>query len=441
VTNSSPVRHDQSLASAEAGIEAYRLIERLFPICRSITGDGVRETLAILAEQIPLEEHEVPSGTQVFDWTVPPEWNIRDAYVKDPSGRRVIDFARSNLHVVGYSVPVAATLALAELKERVHTLPERPDWVPYRTSYYKESWGFCASHALLESLAEGDYEVRIDSTLEPGQLTYGECVIPGETGDEVLISCHVCHPSLCNDGLSSIAVATELAKRLSCMRLRYSYRFLFVPGTIGPITWLSLNEQRVDRIKHGLVLSCVGDAGHSTYKRSRRGDADVDRAAAHVLGQSGQEHRIVDFSPWGYDERQYCSPGFNLPVGCLMRTPNGEFPEYHTSADDLTFVQPEHLGDSYARCLEIVMVLEGNRRHLNLNPKCEPQLGKRGIYSGLAAGSEGKEVELAMLWVLNYSDGRHDLLDIAERSRMPFRFVRQAADLLIEHDLLREHTS
>jgi aminopeptidase-like protein len=278
----------------------------------------------------------------------------------------------------------------------------------------------------------------IDSTLEPGSLTYGECLIRGETDDEVLISCHVCHPSLCNDGLSSIGVATELVKHLLGMKLRHSYRFLFVPGTIGPITWLSLNEERVGRIKHGLVLSCVGDSGHSTYKRSRRGDADIDRAVAHVLARSGQEHRIFDFTPWGYDERQYCSPGFNLPVGCLMRTPNGEFPEYHTSADDLTFVRPEYLADSFAKCLEVLTVLEGNRRYQNQNPKCEPQLGKRGIYSGLATGVEGKEVELAMLWVLNFSDGDHDLLDIADRSRMPFGAVRQAADLLVEHDLLKE---
>ncbi|HKN93809.1 MAG TPA: DUF4910 domain-containing protein [Thermoleophilaceae bacterium] len=437
MTNS-PHAGSAAAGAIEAGADAYRLMERLYPICRSITGDGVRETLAILAEHIPLEAHEVASGTRVFDWTVPPEWNIRDAYVKGPDGERVIDFAASNLHVVGYSTPVSTALTLAELKERVHTLPERPEWVPYRTSYYKETWGFCASHALVESLAEGDYEVVIDSTLAPGSLTYGECLIPGETPDEVLISCHVCHPSLANDGLSQIGVATELAKRLLGMRLRYSYRFLFVPGTIGPITWLALNEERASRIRHGLVLSCVGDAGHPTYKRSRRGDAEVDRAAAHVLSRGGCAHRIVDFSPWGYDERQYCSPGFNLPVGCLMRTPNGEFPEYHTSADNLEFVRPEYLADSFASCLEIVTVLEGNRRYLNQNPKCEPQLGKRGIYSGLAAGSEGKEVELAMLWVLNFSDGEHDLLDIADRSRMPFGVVRQAADLLVEHDLLRE---
>jgi aminopeptidase-like protein len=421
----------------DVGEKAYRLIERLYPICRSITGDGVRETLSVIAEHVPLETSEVPTGTEVFDWTVPKEWNIRDAYVKNASGRRVIDFRESNLHVVSYSVPVHARLSLRELKEHLHTLPEHPEWIPYRTSYYNESWGFCLSHNQLLELDEDEYEVCIDSSLEPGHMTYGECYVKGQTSDEVLIYCHVCHPSLCNDNLSSIALATFLAQELKPMTLRYSYRFLFSPGMIGAITWLCLNEARLSRINHGLVLSCLGDSGRSTYKKSRRGDAEIDKAVTHVLRQSGSDYDVVDFSPWGYDERQFCSPGFNLPVGCLMRTPHGQFPEYHTSADDLELVQPEYLADSLSKCMSVFHVLENNKTYLNQNPKCEPQLGKRGLYGTMGGGSDRREAELAMLWVLNLSDGDHSLLDIAERSGLPFHSINDAANVLDEHELLR----
>jgi aminopeptidase-like protein len=284
-------------------------------------------------------------------------------------------------------------------------------------------------------MEEGEYEVVIDSSLEDGHLTYGEYFIPGERSEEVLISCHACHPSLCNDNLSGVAVATFLAKHLSSAALRYSYRFLFIPGTIGSITWLCLNEERAAEIRHGLVLTCVGDRGGLTYKRSRRGAAEIDRAAEHVLKQSGEPHQILEFSPYGYDERQYCSPGFNLEVGCLMRTPHGRFPEYHTSADNLDFVDPAALSDTALKCLSIFSVLENNRAYLNRNPKCEPQLGKRGLYSAMG-GSEVKELELAMLWVLNLSDGSAPLLDIAERSGLRFDLIQRAADLLENHDLL-----
>ena len=296
------------LDAEKAGAEMFRFMEELFPICRSITGDGIRETLRRIGERIPLELHEVPSGTEVFDWTVPKEWNIRDAYIEDPRGRRVVDLADSNLHVVSYSVPVDTRMPLSELKEHIHTLPDQPDLIPYRTSYYSEAWGFCMAHEKFQALEDGEYVVRIDSSLEPGSLTYGECFLPGETEAEILISCHCCHPSLANDNLSGIALATRLAEHLRGLSLRYSYRFLFIPGTIGSITWLARNEHRVDRIKHGLVVTGVGDPGPATYKRSRRGDAPIDRAAAHVLGHSGQPYDVVDFSPYGYDERQYCSP-------------------------------------------------------------------------------------------------------------------------------------
>jgi aminopeptidase-like protein len=419
-----------------AGVELHDLIRELYPICRSLTGDGVRESLRRLGSRIPLEAQEVPSGTPVFDWTVPREWNIRDAYVNDPSGRRVISFSDSNLHVMGYSVPVRRRMPLAELREHLFSLPKQPDWVPYRTSYYTENWGFCLRHSQLDTLVEGDYEVYIESTLADGHLTYGECVLPGHERDEVLISSHICHPSLCNDNLSGVSIATLLAKTLAGVPHRYTYRFLFIPGTIGSITWLSRNEEVVPLIRHGLVLTCAGDDGPSTYKRSRRGDAEIDQAMEHVLARSGERFEVEDFAPWGYDERQYCSPGFNLPIGCLMRTPHGRFPQYHTSADNLELVKPRALADSFSTCLSVFDILERNGVFVNRNPKCEPQLGKRGLYSAIGGQSDKREVEMAMLWVLNLSDGNHSLLDVAVRSGMPFDAIAGAASLLIEHELL-----
>jgi aminopeptidase-like protein len=414
------------------------LIAELYPICRSITGDGLRATLRRLQREIPLTLHEVPSGTCVFDWTVPNEWNIRDAYVKNARGERVIDFRQSNLHVVNYSVPVRRRMTLAELRPHLHSLPDRPDWIPYRTTYYREGWGFCLAQRRLEALEDGEYEVRIDATLAPGSLTYGEYAIPGESDDEVLISCHSCHPSLANDNLSGMALAVALARGLGGTRPKLSYRFLFIPGTIGSITWLARNEARVARIRHGLVLSCVGDRGPVTYKKSRRGDALVDRAAAHVLRHAGFGDRVREFEPYGYDERQYCSPGFDLAVGCLTRTPNGQFPEYHSSADDLDFVAEESLVESHAICVGLLDILEHDRRYVNQNPKCEPQLGRRGLYEGVSGRKELPGFERALLWVLNLSDGRHSLLDIAERAATPFSQMREAADALVSCDLLRE---
>lgn len=422
----------------DTGAAMLAFIAQLYPICRSITGEGIRQTLRAIGERIPLDLHEVPTGTPVFDWTVPREWNIRDAYVKDVHGERVIDFRKSSLHVVSYSAPVHRTMPLAELRPHLHTLPEQPDWVPYRTSYYHETWGFCLSQRQLDALEDGDYEVEIDSVLEDGHLSYGECYLPGERAEEVLISCHACHPSLCDDNLSGIAVATALAGRLQRRPRRLSYRFLFIPGTIGSITWLSRNEARTARIRAGLVLTCVGDPAPFTYKRSRRGDAVIDQAMAHVLGQSGEGHRTLDFYPYGYDERQYCSPGFDLPVGCLMRSEHGTFPQYHTSADNLAFVTAEALAGTLATCEAVLEVLEHDRVCRNLNPKCEPQLGRRGLYAAMGGGRDVRTAELAMLWVLNLSEGRHSLLAIAERAGLPFATIRRAADALAAHGLLRE---
>jgi aminopeptidase-like protein len=427
----------EGAGQAAAGQQMHDLIRELYPICRSITGSGVRESLRRVAKHVPLTVHEVPTGTPVFDWTVPQEWNIRDAYVKGPDGRKIVDFSKSNLHVLNYSTPVRHRLSLAELREHLHALPDHPDWIPYKTSYYQARWGFCLSQNQLDRLGEGSYEAVIDATLEDGHLTYGEYLVPGTSPDEVLISCHVCHPSLCNDNLSGVALCAFLAKHLQKHPRRYSYRFIFIPGTIGAITWLALNEKAVQRIRHGLVVANVGDAGKMHYKRSRRGNAEIDRAVVHVLKSSGRAHEVMDFSPYGYDERQFCSPGFDLPVGSLTRTPWGRYPEYHTSADDLSLVRPEYLADSFSVYLSVLDVLERNGRYLNQQPKCEPQLGRRGLYRQMGGHAETKEAELALLWVLNLSDGAHALLDIAERSGLNFDALARAAAALEDAGLVK----
>jgi aminopeptidase-like protein len=422
--------------AADVGSAMHALIAELYPICRSITGDGVRQTLASINQRIPIATVEVPTGTAVFDWTIPREWSIRDAWIKNAHGERIVDFQRCNLHVLNYSTPVRATLSLSELKPHLHSIPEHPTWIPYRTSYYKEAWGFCLSHEQLMGLEEGQYEVCVDSSLTDGHLTYGECYVPGSTADEILFSCHVCHPSLCNDNLSGIAVATFLARVLQQRRMRrYSYRFLFVPGTIGAIAWLARNKNETARIKHGLVLTCLGDAGGFHYKKSRRGDADIDRAAAHVLRQLGTPHEVLEFFPYGYDERQFCSPGFNLPVGCLMRSVWGQFPEYHSSADNLAFVRPEALAQSLSLCLDVIDVLEHNRLYTSTSPYGEPALGRRGLY-GATGGGQAAADNLAKLWVLNLADGRHTLLDVADRAGLSFTTIKSAADALVDHGLL-----
>ena len=425
------------LAKDATGAAIYSLVERLYPICRSITGNGVRDTLAILKESVPMEIHEVPTGTEVFDWTVPKEWNIRDAYIKDSSGRRVVDFRDSNLHVVNYSVPVRKKMSLRELRPYLHTLPRYPDRIPYRTTYYNRTWGFCMAHAEAEKLREDTYEVCIDSSLEDGHLTYGEFVVPGEMREEVLFSSHVCHPSMCNDNLSAVAVMAAVARQFAGRQCRYSYRFLFLPATIGPITWLSLNTEKTANIRHGLVGACLGDEGTIHYKRTRNGDAQIDRIVEKTLLDAGAPFRMLDFTPYGYDERQYGSPGFDLPVGCIMRTPHGEFPEYHTSADNLDFVKPGALEDSYRRICEIVDTIEANRIYRNTHPFGEPHLGKRGIYERLT-GPNPKVDERSVFWVLNFSDGRHSLLAIALRSGFSFKRILAAAELLSEYGLLND---
>lgn len=419
-----------------SGQALFALVKRLFPICRSITGEGVRETLRILRESVPLVIHEVATGTPVFDWEVPKEWNIRDAYIKDMSGRRIVDFNNSSLHVVSYSIPVRATLSLEALRSHLHTLPEHPDWIPYRTSYWNENWGFCLPHALLQQMQDAAYDVCIDSTLQDGHLTYAEYLIPGESEDEVLLFSHTCHPSMCNDNCTGLAVTAALAHRLSERRPRYSYRFVWAPGTIGSLTWLSRNRETVGRIRHGLVLTGLGDPGGFTYKRSRRGDAAIDRIVPWVLRGRDPQARIDDFSVYGYDERQFCSPGFNLPVGRLTRTPYGEYPQYHTSADDLCFIAPDQLAEALAVLLDIVDVIEvGERRYVNTSPHGEPRLGKRGLFRPTGGvGLSGREA--ALLWMLNLSDGSHSVIDIAERANLDFTTLASAISDLVACGLL-----
>ena len=419
------------------------LIKKLYPICRSITGNGVRESLDIIKEEIPtLDVIEIPSGTKVYDWTVPKEWNILDAWVKDSAGNKIIDFKINNLHLVNYSIPINIKLGFSELKKHIHTLPDNPDWIPYRTTYYNEDWGFCISHNSLEEIElldgltnNGEYHVCIDSSLTDGHLTYGEVYIPGKSKEEILFSSYLCHPSMANDNLSGPVLITELAKNLAQEEHYYSYRFLFIPETIGAITWLSLNEDRVKNIKGGIVATCIGDSGMTQYKRSRQSDTMMDNVVQKVLEDTDIKHNIRAFAPLGSDERQYCSPGINLPVGCLTRTPYGEFDEYHTSADNLDFIDNDAMEESYDILQEIVYYLEYNRKYINNNLKCEPNLGNRGLYDLIGAGNRNESIALYK-WILNYSDGHHSLIDISNKCNIDFHTILQAAKDLESADLI-----
>ncbi|SNQ51275.1 putative polysaccharide biosynthesis protein with aminopeptidase-like domain [Frankia canadensis] len=433
-------------AADDTGRWLHDLVADLLPPMRSITGEGVRTTLRTVARAlgpgVPFTVHEVPSGTPVLDWTVPREWNVTSARLIGPDGRTVVDAADNPLHLLGYSTPLRARMSLDELRPHLFSMPDRPDWVPYRTSYYNENWGFCLTDRQLAALPDGEYEVEIDTTLDDGgSLTYGEIVLPGETDDEFLITTHTCHPAMANDNCSGIAVAALLARTLAATeRRRHTFRLLFIPGTIGSITWLAGHRADVGRVRHGLVLTGLGDRSDPTYKRSRRGAATVDRAAAVALTETGRPHRVVDFSPYGYDERQFCSPGFDLPVGRLGRGQHGEYPQYHTSADDLDFVTPESLADSYALLRRIVEICERNRTWRNTAPYGEPQLGRRGLYRAIGATMNRQAVEMALLWVLNLADGTRSLLDIAERADLPFDTVAEAADALAGVDLLADES-
>lgn len=415
---------------------ALALIRSLYPICRSITGNGVRRTFDLLEERIPLERFEVASGTPIYDWEIPPEWNVRDAYIADAQGRRVVDFRAHNLHLVGYSVPVDRTMTLDELQPHLHSLPAHPDWIPYRTAYYAQSWGFCLAHRVREQLGPGPFRVVVDSELSAGHLSYAESRVEGTTRDEAIVYTHTCHPSLANDNLTGIAVAAGLAAELRRERPRHTWRFVFGPGTIGSLAWLHRNEGRLPNVRCGLVIGLLGDPGPLTYKRSRQGRSVTDRVAEYVLRGPATPGDVTDFEPYGYDERQFCSPGFDLPVGRMTRSSNGRYPEYHTSADDLSLVGRDPLAESIRALARTISILDGNRRVLNLNPKGEPRLGKRGLY-GSIGGVEPGEFQHALLWVLNLADGTNDLLAIAERSGVAFEVVERAATELERVQLVR----
>jgi len=419
------------------GAQLEKTVRELYPILRSITGEGLRASLRVLQRLAPIELIEVPSGTEVLDWVVPREWNVSSARLFSPDGEVIADAAQLNLHLLNYSVPFHGTVGLEELESHLHSLPDAPALVPYRTSYYREAWGFCLSHAQRTRLCPGQYRVEIDTRLTEGSLTYGEAVVRGAVPEEILISTHCCHPSLANDNCAGMAMCALLAQQLGRMSPRYTYRFLFVPGTIGAIAWLSQNAERARRIRHGMVLACLGDPGPFTWKRSRQGDHAIDRAVEFTLARSGRKWEARPFTPYGYDERQYGSPGFDLPVGRLTRTPNAEYPEYHTSADDLSLIRPEALVDSLDMLLRILEVVEGDRVYVNTQPMCEPQLGRRGLYHALGGRPDPGTRTLAMLWVLNQSDGKHSLRDIALRAELPFDLVRETAELLLAHELLR----
>jgi aminopeptidase-like protein len=484
------------LGEAESGRtldHIERFVRAAYPLCRSITGDAVRETFdqmqGLLGDTLPLTRHEVPSGTPVLDWQVPLEWNLRRATLQNPAGRTVIDSAQHNLHVLNYSVPMKGSVRFDELDQHLYSLPDQPDTIPYRTSYYQERWGLCLSEnqrrelratATTSQRDSASWQVDIDTTLEAGALTYAELFLPGNSQEEILFSAHSCHPSLYNDNLSGLSVVATCARILNATsqpgERHFSYRFLFGPGTIGAITWLARNRNRTARVRGGLVAANLGHLADPAgprfhYKRSRRGDSYFDQIVEQTLRRE-TSFECLDFSPFGYDERQFCSPGFNLAIGSLTRTPWGQYPEYHTSGDDLSLFDRSKLEESLALYLQIIAALEHSRGTLpeppaaelgesgerqeaagartlrdsassdgtpvfrNLAPHGEPQLGSRGLYSTLGGGDEGRERQLALLWVLNLSDGRHSLGDIAQRSGIDGELIDRVAQLLVDAELL-----
>lgn len=415
----------------------HDLAKRLFPICRSLTGDGVRETLAILGEHLPgLRVVEVPSGTQVFDWTVPNEWNIRDAFIADTSGRRVVDFRHSNLHVVGYSEPMDRVMSIGELRPHLHSIPEMPDAIPYITSYYNRSWGFCLTQNQRDSLSDDNYRVCIDSSLEPGSLSYAELIIPGASEKEVLISTYVCHPSMANNELSGPVVATRLAMWLARQdNLRHTFRFVFVPETIGSIAYISRNLVELKRrVVAGFNVSCIGDERRYSYLPSRRGNTWSDRVAKHVLRHIDPDYRQHTFLERGSDEQQYCAPGVDLPIASVMRSKYGTYPEYHTSKDDLTLVTPQGLQGGFNALKACVEAIEADLRY-RCTQYCEPQMGKRGLYPPLGTRAVVHAVRMRMD-ILCYCDGEHSVLDIAEILNRPISDVIPFVKELEEHALI-----
>jgi len=435
---------DSNIPCSDGDIESYRqlmdeLLQRLFSICRSITGEGIRKTMNIIAEHVPLSIMETPSGTQVFDWQIPDEWNISDAFIKDEAGQRIIDFQKSNLHVVNYSIPIHKVMTLNALRPYLHTLPDQPQAIPYMTTYYEKKWGFCLTHEQYKTLrSDVNYEVCINSSLTPGVLTIAEAILPGETDREILFSTYCCHPSLANNELSGPIIVTALYKYLrSLPKRRYTYRFYYGPETIGALVFL---DKRGDHLKQkmdaGFVVTCCGDAGPFTYKKVRRPDTLLDKSILHVLKFSRVAHKILEFFPTGSDDRQYCAPGFDLPVGTLMRSMYGTYPEYHTSLDNLEFVSSDSLLETLRVYINCIHVLEHNRYYRNLKPFGEPMLGKYGLYHSLGGQKNQGNFTKQLRYILNYSDTHHDLLDIANLLEQPMWECETAVARLLEAHLL-----
>ncbi len=421
------------------GREMHALATELFPITRSLAGPGFRETLDRLEEVTgPMRRHRFATGEQVFDWRIPREWSVRDAWIRGPDGSTVCTLADNNLHVVSYSTPVRTRMGLDELQAHLHSLPDQPDAIPYRTSYYEESWGFCLTDTRRSALTDGEYEVCIDADLNDGELTLGEVVVEGTSEGEVLLSTYCCHPSMANNELSGPVLCAVLARLLAAgERPRHTYRFLFVPETIGAIAYLARFGDRLRaHLLAGWVVTCIGDPGAFTYKRSRQGGALCDRIAEHVLGTSGAPHSVEPFLPWGSDERQYCSPGFDLPVGSLMRTMYGRYPEYHTSLDDLDLVTADALGESLRMYHRMLAVLEANEVLTAALPHGEPQLSPRGLYPSTGGGLSGMRRLQNTLCVLNFCDGTTDLLAVAERTQRSVEELREAAEPLLKAGLI-----
>ena len=426
------LRH--SLDLDQLADELIGLIRALAPLPRSLTGEANRETLRLLNAVAPISVVEVPTGTDVLDWSIPDEWNVHEAWIADSSGCRIVDWAAHPLHLVGYSRPIRTTIDRSELDAHLHSLPDRPDAIPYRTAYYADDWGFCLADSHRAQLGDGPFDVCVDATIAPGSMTYGEAVIPGATDEMVLITTHLCHPAMANDNATGLAAVALLNRVLRQADLRREHRVLVLPGTLGAISWLAAHHDVTDRIAGGLVVTGLGDGAPLTYKRSRAGDRLIDRAASAVLAH--HDASLVDFSPYGYDERQFCSPGFDLGVGRLSRRVHGEYPEYHTSNDNLEFVTGASVADAVAVVLEILDLIDRNERVVSRRQFGEPQLGRRGLYSSTGGAIDSRSIETAYLWVLNLADGNHDLIDMATRSGLSPDAIVEAVRRLVAAELL-----